>query len=527
LLKVLDDGKLKDVDKVYKHFESIDKASKVVKMKAFSKFKDNKDALEETASMVSSKMSKSLKKFLQKNVVDKGIKDQLAVSDSKLGSLIKEKLGIKCQADEMVMELMRGLRNQMSGLVSGLSNDDLKAMRLGLSHSLSRHRLKFSPEKVDTMIIQAVSLLDDVDKELNIYAMRVREWYGWHFPEMAKIVNDNIKYAKSVLKMGMRPSCTSTDFSDILEDTMEAELKEAAVVSMGTMISEVDLVNIKALCEQVVQMVEYRGELFEYLQNRMRAVAPNLTTMLGELVGARLIAHAGSLMNLAKAPASTVQILGAEKALFRALKTKHETPKYGLIYHASLIGQAQPKHKGKVARVLASKATLSARVDALAPGETPEVGIAHRAFVEQRLRALEGEVRVKSAGSSKAHAPPKAFTPNGSTSAFNDSSDVTLSSKKKKKSKKDKDDEMDVDTPSKSVEAAGSEKKKKKKKDKSGDEDSDLDVSVGSVKSEKKKKKKSKTDDAEETPAKDKKEKKRKREDPDSEKKKKKKKKKD
>ena len=80
----------------------------------------------------------------------------------------------------------------------------------------------------------------------------------------------------------------------------------------------------------------------------MNAIAPNLTIFVGELVGARLISHAGSLMNLAKQPASTVQILGAEKALFRALKTKHDTPKYGLIYHALLIGQAAPKHKGKL-----------------------------------------------------------------------------------------------------------------------------------------------------------------------------------
>merc|ERR1712021_256738 len=118
--------------------------------------------------------------------------------------------------------------------------------------------------------------------------------------------------------------------------------------------------------------MEYRTELFEYLKNRMNAIAPNLTILLGELVGARLISHAGSLMNLAKQPASTVQILGAEKALFRALKTKHDTPKYGLIYHASLIGQATPKFKGKISRVLAAKCALSIRVDALSD-ETREV----------------------------------------------------------------------------------------------------------------------------------------------------------
>ncbi len=176
---------------------------------AFSKFKDTHDALEATAALVESKLSKGLKKFLQKNIVDKDIKETLAVADAKLGGFIKEALGIACEAGDVCMELMRGLRNQMTHLIAGLSEEDLRSMRLGLSHSLSRHRLKFSPEKVDTMIIQSVSLLDDVDKvrparkpprrvliglqELNTYAMRVKEWYGWHFPELAKILNDNIQ----------------------------------------------------------------------------------------------------------------------------------------------------------------------------------------------------------------------------------------------------------------------------------------------------------------------------------------------
>jgi nucleolar protein 58 len=110
----------------------------------------------------------------------------------------------------------------------------------------------------------------------------------------------------------------------------------------------------------------------------MAAIAPNLTVLVGELVGARLIAHAGSLVSLAKHPASTVQILGAEKALFRALKTKHDTPKYGLIYHASLVGAAPPKLKGKISRVLAAKCALSIRVDALGEGSEATIGLDDR-----------------------------------------------------------------------------------------------------------------------------------------------------
>jgi nucleolar protein 58 len=185
---------------------------------------------------------------------------------------------------------------------------------------------------------------------------------------------------------------------------------------MGTEISDSDLAHIHALCDQVISISEYRAQLSEYLRNRMIAIAPNLTALVGELVGARLISHAGSLLNLAKHPASTVQILGAEKALFRALKTKHDTPKYGLIYHASLVGQAPPKLKGKVcvdslrvsmcdqlkytsqmARMVATKTALSVRVDALTDADekstpsAPTIGLENRAKLEARLRTLEAE----------------------------------------------------------------------------------------------------------------------------------------
>ena len=272
-------------------------------------------------------------------------------------------------------------------------------MALGLSHSLARYKLKFSPDKIDTMIVQAIALLDDLDKELNTYAMRVKEWYGWHFPEMTKILNDNIAYAKVVLKMGMRSNSSTTDLSEILPEEIETAVKAAADRSMGTDISDEDLENIQSLAEQVVGFSEYRQQLSGYLTSRMTAIAPNLTALVGELVGARLIAHSGSLVNLSKSPASTIQILGAEKALFRALKTKHDTPKYGLIYHASLIGQATGKNKGKMARVLAAKAAIGLRVDALADWgenepteeERAALGMESRYYLEKKLAAMEGK----------------------------------------------------------------------------------------------------------------------------------------
>lgn len=235
---------------------------------------------------------------------------------------------------------------------------------------------------------------------------------------MAKIIVDNLAYAKVVRLMGFRTNCADTDFAAVLPEDLEAVLKAAAEISMGTEISDSDISHIHSLCDQVIAITAYRTQLAEYLSNRMKAIAPNLTALVGELVGARLISHAGSLLNLAKHPASTVQILGAEKALFRALKTKHDTPKYGLIYHASLIGQAPPKLKGKVrlshpfifkstrnanyfpcqmARMVATKAALSIRVDALTDADgksedqAPSIGIENRAKLESRLRALENQ----------------------------------------------------------------------------------------------------------------------------------------
>ncbi|PSC68085.1 putative nucleolar 5-2 [Micractinium conductrix] len=504
LFKVLNEGKLKEAETqdVWTDFETPEKASKIVKLKAFSKFENTTEALSAAASLVDSKLSKGLKKFLKKHAEG----DTLAVLDAKLGNVIKEKLGINCLYSSGVMELTRGIRAQLTGLVAGLSAQDLRPMSLGLSHSLSRYKLKFSPDKVDTMIVQAIGLLDDLDKELNTYAMRVREWYGWHFPEMTKIVTDNIAYAKTVKLMATREKAAGIDFSDFLEEDAESQLKEAAVVSMGTEVSEDDVLNILNLCDQVIALAEYRAQLYDYLKSRMMAVAPNLTVLVGELVGARLIAHVGSLINLAKAPASTIQILGAEKALFRALKTKHETPKYGLIYHASLIGQAPPKLKGKISRVLAAKCALGVRVDALGDvSDEGAIGLESRAKVEARLRQLEGKQLGGEAAKPRGLPSAEKYDGGRATGAaggalvgqakgYNAGADVAMADgekkeKKEKKKKKEKEEAAAAET------ANGDDKKEKKKKKKRAAEEEPAADGGAAEEGEKKKKKKKKKDE--------------------------------
>jgi nucleolar protein 58 len=186
-------------------------ADQMVKLKAFDKFENTTDALNAASHLVDSKLPKGLRKFLKAQCQG----ETLAIADSKLGKAISDKLEINCINNAAVAELMRGLRSQLSELISGLAGQDMAPMSLGLSHSLSRYKLKFSPDKVDTMIVQAIGLLDDLDKELNTYAMRVREWYGWHFPEVAKIVADNVQYAKAVKLMGSRTNAADLDFSGV------------------------------------------------------------------------------------------------------------------------------------------------------------------------------------------------------------------------------------------------------------------------------------------------------------------------
>ncbi|KAF8721041.1 hypothetical protein HU200_023454 [Digitaria exilis] len=525
LFKVLDEGKLDKVEDLWKEFTTSDSArrvsdsvhlprsKRVVELKAFNKFENTSDALSAATLIIDSKPSKSLRKFLQKHCEG----ETLAVADSKLGNAIKEKLKIDCLHNTAVMELMRGLRNQLTELITGLGAQELGPMSLGLSHSLSRYKLKFSPEKVDTMIIQAIGLLDDLDKELNTYAMRVREWYGWHFPELTKIVTDNIDYAKVVKMMGNRANAANLDFSEILkDDDVEAQLKEAAVISMGTEVSDLDLLNIRELCDQVLALSEYRAQLYEYLKSRMNTIAPNLTALVGELVGARLIAHGGSLLNLAKQPGSTIQILGAEKALFRALKTKHSTPKYGLIYHASLIGKAAQKNKGKISRSLAAKTALAIRYDALGDGEDNSIGIESRLKLETRLQILENKDLGKSAGSTKGKPKIEVYEKDRKKGAgalitpaktYNPAADVVLGQsteetpKKSELTSKKRKHEAETAPSSEPVEESikedgDQERKKKKKKSKETEE-----INVAVADGEKKKKKKSKDTEEPAVPA--------------------------
>ncbi|KAL7527521.1 hypothetical protein ACHAWF_002214 [Thalassiosira exigua] len=397
--------------------------SRAVKLKAFQPFESAEDALSSINAVSEHSCTDGLHAFLEMNLPKIKKKKEgkapafaLGVIDPALATAIADGMpGLSCRSDETVREVIRGCRLHLPHFIKGLGGGSQEQAQLGLGHSYSRGKVKFNPARSDNMIIQSIALLDQMDKDLNTFAMRVREWYSWHFPELKDHVKDNYMYARcAAFIQDKRSLCssgetkggesTSEDGDDegegleeklagLVEIIGDEEVANAVVAaartSMGMDCSAIDMVNIVNFTQRMVKMAEYRKQLASYLTDKMSVVAPNLSALIGDTVAARLISKAGSLTNLAKAPASTVQILGAEKALFRALKTKGNTPKYGLIYHSTFIGRADAKNKGRISRYLANKCSIATRIDSFADEPSSIYGQKLRDQVEERLKFYE------------------------------------------------------------------------------------------------------------------------------------------
>jgi nucleolar protein 56 len=439
---------------VLQQLEEAKSFKKLVELKSFHPFLTAEEALAEISAISGGECSEVLSEFLSTNVPkvkkSKEANFKIGIQDPKLAEAVKE-AGFPVTLAQSAKELIRACRTHFAKAVSTISEADLDRARCGLGHAFSRNKLKFDTNRQDKPIINAIAVIDGLDKNINTFAMRVREWYGWHFPELAKIVTDNIVYARLSKLIGIRDEFDFDSNRDALAEVCGAEeiadeIKKAAMHTMGQDMEESDMKNIHHFADQVIKLSDMRSHLQKYLKNKMDVVAPNLAALIGETVGARLISHAGSLTNLAKYPASTIQILGAEKALFRALKSKGNTPKYGLIFHSSFIGRAQPQSKGRISRYLANKCSLATRIDCFADSQSSGIFGSHmRDQVEERLEYLQtGKKPTRNIEVMRVAAAEAAA----------ETGDAEMESPKKEKKSKKVDAEM---------EDVSSEKKKKKK----------------------------------------------------------------
>lgn len=320
-------------------------------------FKENKDAIDALRQVKSHELGDKICKFLKKNISEGG---PLVVNDKQLAKFLVER-GIKAKEDlvlqkrlkiEVEAELLKHL---------GLTEEEMRSRWRYVADSLATGSIHAQVKEFDVMIIQNIRLYDDLEKEINMHCMRIKEWYGLHFPELAELVESNEKYLRVVSLVGKRENLRGMAAAEENGFFDLCAVKTLAERSVGSDLKTDDILRIREDADTVLGVIDNRRAILAYLKEKMHELAPNVTGLLGTLVGARLVFRAGSFAALGKMPASTIQILGAEKALFNALRQNGKTPKFGILFHAPLV--ANSANKGKMARMLAAKVAIAARVD--------------------------------------------------------------------------------------------------------------------------------------------------------------------
>lgn len=270
-----------------------------------------------------------------------------------------------------------------------------------VSMELTKIRVRKAAEKRDLVVAHAIQTVDDLDKTLNLFVSRAREWYGLHFPELDSLVEKHETYIRLVANLGKRENFTKENLAEEgLPKTKAKKIAKAAQTSMGAELEDEDLKQLQTMCKNVQALYNMRHSLESYVDSTMEEIAPNIRALAGSLLGARLIALAGGLKNLAKMPASTIQVLGAERALFRALRSGARPPKHGIIFQHPFFHEAKRWQRGKIARALAGKLAIAARVDAFSGRY---VGDELKGDLERRI----DEIREKYKGSPPRNGPIK------------------------------------------------------------------------------------------------------------------------
>jgi len=291
--------------------------------------------------------------------------DQVRVNNKNLIEIFqRENFDVKLMSDSSQNEINL---NKLDLIIKfGLSDnrDELARILQKFAINLSSMKVKVTSEKLDLHLVQAVNTLDEMDEIINTISTRIREWYGLHFPELDYLLQNIITYSNIVRDAGSRENISKELLTKLEVPEKKIEMIQLAISkSQGGDLTVESSESLKILASQVIKLSELRTNLSSTIENLMETLAPNLKNILTATIGARLIAKAGSLAKLAQMPSSTIQIIGAEKALFRALKTGTRPPKHGLLFQHTSINSAPKWQRGKIARALSSKIAIAIRID--------------------------------------------------------------------------------------------------------------------------------------------------------------------
>ncbi len=270
------------------------------------------------------------------------------------------------------------LRNRLPSILVRLriieSKDEYEQFVRDVSLALAKTAITEVTTKRDLYAIQTVRSIEDLDKILNLLAGRVREWYGLHFPELDRLVEKHDSYIRLVHSLGSRESFSFDALAKLgIPQDKATQISASAEKSSGAEMSGTDLEWLREVCGTVLELYGLREAAEKYTDKIMGEVAPNMTSVLGAVLSAKLISMAGGLENVAKMPSSTLQVLGAEKALFRTLKTGARPPKHGIIFQYAPIHQSPKWLRGKIARAVAGKLAIAARMDVYGGGDKGQV----------------------------------------------------------------------------------------------------------------------------------------------------------
>jgi nucleolar protein 56 len=291
--------------------------------------------------------------------------DQVRVNNKNLIEIFqRENFDVKLMSDSSQNEINL---NKLDLIIKfGLSDnkDELASILQKFAINLSSMKVKEISEKLDLHLVQAINTLDELDEIINTISTRIREWYGLHFPELDYLLQNIITYSNIVRDAGSRENISKELLTQLEVPEKKIEMIQLAISkSQGGDLTVESSESLKILASQVIKLSELRTNLSNTIENLMEKLAPNLKNILTATIGARLIAKAGSLIRLAQMPSSTIQIIGAEKALFRALKTGTRPPKHGLLFQHPSVNSAPKWQRGKIARALSSKIAIAVRID--------------------------------------------------------------------------------------------------------------------------------------------------------------------
>jgi nucleolar protein 56 len=293
--------------------------------------------------------------------------DLFVTENAALAQAIKDTLALNVDVEKS-SNVVKKFREKLPSIAVDLhifkSEGDFDNFVRGVTIELAKAAVSTAAQKRDLHAVQAVRTIDDMDKTLNLLAGRIREWYGLHFPELDRLMEKHDSYIRLVSDLGKRDNFSEKRLQEdgIPEDKATA-IAEAAKTSMGAEVSDEDLEWLRSFCKDWSEQLKFRERLAGYVEKVMNEAAPNMTALAGPVLSARLVSIAGGLENLAKMPASTIQVLGAEKALFRSLRTGARPPKHGAIFQYGAIHQSPRWQRGKIARALSGGLAIAARLD--------------------------------------------------------------------------------------------------------------------------------------------------------------------